>query len=101
MPTTSPSRLLGEALAREPGRPLVTYYDDTTGERTELSLTTFDNWVAKTSNLMVDGLGLQPGARVALLLPLHWQSTVWLAACWSVGVTACVGGDADDRPATD
>ena len=40
MSTTSPSQQLAAALADEPSRPLVTYYDDATGERTELSLVT-------------------------------------------------------------
>jgi uncharacterized protein (TIGR03089 family) len=94
-PAASPVDLLADGLRREPARPLVTYYDDTTGERTELSRTTFDNWVAKTANLLVDGLAAEPGARVALLIPLHWQTAVWLAACWSVGATPCLGPDPD------
>ncbi|MGE7432536.1 TIGR03089 family protein [Kitasatospora sp. NPDC001175] len=77
----------------DPSRPLVTFYDDATGERVELSAKTFDNWVAKTANLLQDELNAQPGDRAALLLPAHWQSAVWLLACWSVGVTAVPGGD--------
>jgi uncharacterized protein (TIGR03089 family) len=69
-------------------RPLVTFYDDATGERVELSVATFDNWVAKTANLLRDGLGAEPGSRVGLLLPLHWQTSVWLVACWAAGVVA-------------
>ena len=89
----TPTRRLADALAHDGARPLVTFYDDATGERTELSVVTFENWVAKTANLMVDGLGLAPGARVALLLPLHWQTAVWMAACWRAGTTAVLGGD--------
>jgi uncharacterized protein (TIGR03089 family) len=99
VPQTSPALLLAGLTARDPGRPLVTFYDDATGERTELSVVTFENWVAKTANLMVDGLGLGPGARVTMLLPLHWQSAVWLAACWSVGAEVTV--DAGDSGADD
>ena len=33
-------------------QPLVTFYDDATGERTELSGITVGNWVAKTGNLL-------------------------------------------------
>jgi uncharacterized protein (TIGR03089 family) len=83
-----PVDLLRGALAAEPSRPLVTFYDDATGERVELSVKTFDNWVAKTANLLVDGLAADPGARVALALPVHWQTAVWLFACWSAGLTA-------------
>ena len=66
--------------------PLVTFYDDATGERIELSGATFGNWVAKTANLLVDGLGAEPGDQVALALPPHWQTAVWLFACWSAGL---------------
>ncbi|MGW4819204.1 TIGR03089 family protein [Streptomyces sp. NPDC004227] len=86
--------LLRSALAADPGRPLVTFYDDATGERVELSVATFSNWVAKTANLLQGDLGAGPGDRVALMLPAHWQTAVWLLACASVGVVADVDGNA-------
>jgi uncharacterized protein (TIGR03089 family) len=93
--TSSPSSSRRPALAElplaraaGPAAPLVTFYDDATGERIELSGRTFGNWVAKTANLLVDGLGAQPGDRVALALPPHWQTAVWLFACWSAGLVA-------------
>jgi uncharacterized protein (TIGR03089 family) len=89
----TPADLLRSALAADPARPLVTFYDDATGERVELSVATFANWVAKTSNLLQDGLSAEPGDRLALLLPAHWQTAAWLLACSSVGVVADVGGD--------
>ncbi|GAA3280074.1 TIGR03089 family protein [Streptomyces lavendulae] len=89
----TPADLLRSALAADPGRPLVTFYDDATGERVELSVATFANWVAKTANLLQGDLAAEPGDRLALLLPAHWQSAVWLLACASVGVVAEVGGD--------
>ncbi|MFE5946285.1 TIGR03089 family protein [Streptomyces sp. NPDC056480] len=89
----TPADLLRSALAADPARPLVTFYDDATGERVELSVATFANWVAKTANLLQGELSAEPGDRLALLLPAHWQSAVWLLACSSVGVTAEVGGD--------
>jgi uncharacterized protein (TIGR03089 family) len=52
---------------------------------------TFDNWVAKTAGLLRDGLGVEAGGRVALLLPAHWQSAVWGMACWAVGACAVLG----------
>jgi uncharacterized protein (TIGR03089 family) len=72
---------------------MVTFYDDATGERVELSVATFANWVAKTANLLQGDLAAEPGDRLALLLPAHWQSAVWLLACSSVGVVADVQGD--------
>ncbi|MFC8512511.1 TIGR03089 family protein [Streptomyces sp. NPDC057257] len=89
----TPADLLSSALAADPGRPLVTFYDDATGERVELSVATFANWVAKTANLLQGDLGAGPGDRVVLLLPAHWQTAVWLLACASVGAVADVGGD--------
>ncbi|GGT35654.1 TIGR03089 family protein [Streptomyces purpureus] len=89
----TPADLLRSALAADPARPLVTFYDDATGERVELSVATFANWVAKTANLLQGDLAAGPGDRLALLLPAHWQTAVWLLACASVGVTAEVGGD--------
>jgi acyl-CoA synthetase (AMP-forming)/AMP-acid ligase II len=84
----TPAELLRERVADDPSNPLITFYDDATGERVELSARTFDNWVAKTANFLVDGLGAEPGTRVVLVLPPHWQTAVWLMACWSAGLVA-------------
>lgn len=85
--------VLGSRPPAEPGTPFLTFYDDASGERTELSYTTTDNWVAKTANLLSDGLGAQPGDGVAVLLPPHWQTVVVTFAVWASG---CVlDGDAD------
>jgi uncharacterized protein (TIGR03089 family) len=83
-----PAELLRLRLAADPSRPFVTYYDDARNERVELSARTFDNWVAKTANFLVDGLAAEPGGRVVLVLPPHWQTAVWLMACWSAGLVA-------------
>ena len=55
-------------------RPLITYYDDATGERVELSATTTANWAAKAANLLRDECDVEPGTPVAVLLPAHWQA---------------------------
>ncbi|MGW2056889.1 TIGR03089 family protein [Streptomyces sp. NPDC001840] len=89
----TPADLLRSAIATDPARPLITFYDDATGERVELSVATFANWVSKTANLLQGDLAAAPGDRLALLLPAHWQSAVWLLACSSVGVTVEIGGD--------
>ena len=88
----SPARLLADALAADPANPFLTFYDDATGERVELSLATLDNWVAKTANLLQDGLGTDPGDRVAIMLPPHWQGAVWMLAAWSAGLTVTLDG---------
>ncbi|MCZ7414604.1 MULTISPECIES: TIGR03089 family protein [unclassified Streptomyces] len=89
----TPADLLRSALAEDAARPLLTFYDDATGERVELSVATFANWVAKTANLVQDELSAEPGDRVALLLPAHWQTAVWMLACASTGVVAAPQGD--------
>ncbi|WP_242889320.1 TIGR03089 family protein [Actinomadura litoris] len=83
-----PADLLRARVADDPSRPFATFYDDASGERVELSARTFDNWVSKTANFLVDGLGAEPGTRVVLALPPHWQTAVWLTACWSAGLVA-------------
>ena len=56
-------------LRRDPGRPLVTYYDHATGERVELSVTTYANWVAKTASLLVEEHDLERGEPLRVDLP--------------------------------
>jgi len=69
----------------DPSQPLVTYYDMATGERVELSTTTTANWVAKTSNFLVDDLDAGPGTRIRVGLPSHWLTTVWILSAWNIG----------------
>lgn len=77
----------------DPSQPLITYYDLSTGERVELSTTTTANWVAKTSNFLVDELETEPGTRVRIGLPSHWLTMVWILSAWNVGA-ALVDHDA-------
>ncbi len=78
--------VLADRLRRDPGRPLVTFYDDETGERVELSVTTYANWVAKTGSLLVDELGLERGDTLRVDLQPHWLTPVFLGAAWSAGL---------------
>lgn len=84
MTSTLPG-LLHTAIERDPARPLVTYYDRASGERTELSGTTFANWVAKTANWLRDDLDVHDGSVVAIALPMHWHALVIAFATWSLG----------------
>ncbi|MDG4807975.1 TIGR03089 family protein [Micromonospora sp. WMMD1120] len=77
------ARVFADAFATDPTRPLLTWYDDATGDRTELSGVTLANWVAKTANLLVDEVGLAPGTEAGVLLPPHWQTAAVLLGCWS------------------
>jgi uncharacterized protein (TIGR03089 family) len=74
--------------------PRITYYDDATGERIELSTVTLANWAAKTGNLLRDELGVSPSSRVAILLPSHWQTLGVMLGVWYVGAEV-VAGQAD------
>jgi uncharacterized protein (TIGR03089 family) len=93
----TPADLLDAALRADPARPLLTYYDDATGERTELSVATFANWVAKSANLLRDDLDAQPGGTLALALPVHWQAAVVLQSAWALGLEVLTP-DPDDTP---
>ena len=72
-------------LRADPVGPRITYYDDATGERIELSAVTLANWAAKTGNLLRDELGASPSSRVAVLLPAHWQTAAVLLGVWWIG----------------
>ena len=93
---SAPDALLAAALLRDPAGPLLTYYDDATGERIELSTATLHNWAAKSANLLRDELGAGPGSRVAILLPAHWQTAGILLGVWYIGAEVVLGqGDCD------
>lgn len=75
---------------------MLTFYDDATGERVEFSARTLANWVAKTANLGVDVLDLEPGDTVAIDLPVHWLGVVWALAAMTAGWRVVpVGGTPD------
>lgn len=82
-------------LRADAARPLVTFYDDATGERIELSVATYANWVAKTCGLVQDELDIERGGTVLLDLPTHWLAAVWLGAAWSLGLTVTTDPGAD------
>ncbi|OBK20589.1 TIGR03089 family protein [Mycobacterium asiaticum] len=82
-------------LRTDPVGPRITYYDDATGERIELSAVTLANWAAKTANLLRDELGCGPDSRIAVLLPAHWQTAAVLFGVWWIGAEAVLDGPAD------
>lgn len=92
------------ALVTAPGRPRLTWYGPD-GERIELSGAVLDNWVSKTTNLLVEEIDAGPGSTVLLDLPPHWRTVVWALAAWRTGATVLLdaaGGRPDvavtDRP---
>lgn len=94
--STVSAAVLDPLLAADPAGPRITYYDDATGERIELSTVTMANWAAKTANLLRDELGAGPGTRVAVLLPAHWQTAAVLFGIWWIGGEVVLGGGSDN-----
>lgn len=73
----------------------MTFVDSQRGERAELSALSLANAVDKTAGLLRDELDIEPGDRIAIHLPLHWQVGVWLGACARTG--AVYAADADPK----
>jgi uncharacterized protein (TIGR03089 family) len=96
--TNLASAILDPIMRADPVGPRITYYDDASGERIELSAATLTNWAAKTGNLLRDELGAGAGSRVAVLLPAHWQTAAVLFGAWWIGAEVLLanpGGEAD------
>lgn len=83
---TTFSAELGRQLRGDAGRPFITFYDHAEGERVELSLTTYANWVSKVAGLLVEEGELERGMRLRLDLPTHWLGPVFLGAAWTIGL---------------
>ncbi|MCQ1954338.1 TIGR03089 family protein [Arthrobacter sp. zg-Y238] len=90
MTMSAASTLLSGLRTRQATSPALIWYGPA-GERIELSGKVLDNWVAKTSNFLVDELDAEPGLRVHLDLPIHWKTLVWALAAWQTGCTVVLG----------
>ena len=90
----TPGELLQKCLRRDSARPLLTWYDDATGERIELSVATAANWAAKTANLLddegIDAVRLDP--------PAHWLAVVAALGAWTGGVAVVDDDAAESLP---
>jgi uncharacterized protein (TIGR03089 family) len=88
------AELLQQRVRTDGSAPLFTFYDLGSGARTELSATSFGNWVDKTSNLLVDEVAVEEGDVISMTLaveaPGHWLTAVWQLACWQVGLVVDV-----------
>jgi len=93
---TLSAAVLDPMLRTDPVGPRITYYDDATGERIELSAVTLANWAAKTGNLLRDELAAGPASRVAVLLPAHWQTAAVLFGVWWIGAEVVLDSSAAD-----
>jgi uncharacterized protein (TIGR03089 family) len=89
----TPEQLFADLYRTEPSRPFVTYYDEATGERTELSVKSLANWVAKTHFLLTDELGLGVGDTALLAVPSHWIAYPIVLGCLTAGLTLTFGDD--------
>lgn len=83
---STPEQLFDNLLKRRGPQPFVTYYDEATGERSELSVRSLGNWVAKTHFLLTDELGLGVGSRAYVDLPAHWISVPPVLGCLTAGL---------------
>ncbi len=88
----TPEQLFADLLAQAPSRPFVTYYDEASGERSELSLRSLGNWVAKTHYLLIDELGLGRGDAALIALPAHWISVPVVLGCLTAGLELVENG---------
>lgn len=105
----TPLDALRRRLRNGSAEPLLTHYDLPSGGRTELSVATFANWVAKTANLIED-LGADSGLvalPLALERPGHWMTLLWPLAAWQrecaitldpAGADIAVIGPEDPQP---
>lgn len=87
--------VLARRLRADAALPFVTFYDHDTGERTELSVTTYANWVAKTASYLIDECDLERGDTIRVRLPAHWLAPVFLGAAWTAGLMVVWEGSAD------
>ncbi|MBG6224162.1 uncharacterized protein (TIGR03089 family) [Arthrobacter sp. CAN_A2] len=90
MPQT-PTQLLTRMRSVSPTSPRLVWHGRE--GRIELSGRVFDNWVAKSSNLLVDELDAAGGTTVAVDLPVHWKTLALVFACWQVGAVVVLEDD--------
>jgi uncharacterized protein (TIGR03089 family) len=82
----TPEQAFDAMVRGDASRPFVTYYDEATGERTELSVKSLANWVAKTHHLLADELGVGVGDTALVSLPAHWLAYPVLLGCLTAGL---------------
>lgn len=77
--------MLRAELARNGARPFLTWYDDGSGERIELSVATAANWAVKAANQLLDDHGVDAGDPVTIDAPSHWLGFVAALGIWTAG----------------
>jgi uncharacterized protein (TIGR03089 family) len=91
----TPEQRFAELLRDAPARPFVTYYDEASGERSELSVRSLANWVVKTHHLLGTELGLGVGDRALVDVPAHWISVPILLGALTAGLMLVPDGEAE------
>ena len=91
----TPEQRFAQLVATDASHPFVTYYDEASGERVELSAKSLANWVAKTHHLLGDELGLGVGDTALISLPAHWLAVPVLLGALSAGLSLVDDEDAD------
>ena len=71
--------------------PLLTYVCG--DERMELSAISTENGAAKVAGALADEFLLDPGARIAVHLPWHWQRSLWIGGIAAIGADGEPFGD--------
>lgn len=66
-------------------RPVLTFYDDRTGERREITAVALGELAGQVARLLREGCGLRAGDRVAVQAPPHWQTAAAVLGAWSIG----------------
>ena len=74
----------------DPAQPFVTYVG--TDGRVELSGASVLNAASKIANAIAGEFDLEPGDKVGLHLPWHWQRVTWLIGTWAAGCVVVPGG---------
>ncbi len=82
MPQT-PAALLTTMRTVDPSSPRLVWHG--ADGRIELSGRVFDNWVAKSSNLLADELDAVEGTVLGFDLPVHWKTLALAFASWQTG----------------
>lgn len=95
----SPAAILARMRSSSPSTPRLVWHGR--DGRIELSGRVFDNWVAKSSNFLVDELDAEEATQVALDLPVHWKTLALAFACWQVGAVTIVADTADPAAGED
>src|SRR6476659_8386318 len=91
----TPEQRFADLLTANASLPFVTFYDEASGERSELSVKSLANWVAKTHHLLATELGLGVGDTALVAVPAHWISVPIVLGCLTAGLELTPDGAAD------